>query len=167
MIVDLHMNSKHVLVIGGGNQATKKIQSLYGEGCTITAISPKFTTILQDMARAGHITIHAKEADTHVLREVNPDVVIAATDNHTLNRDIMKAAKGMGVMRYSVSDPLHSDYAHLAILKFKDLVRIAVSTNGKSPTMSKRIRTNIESNLTRIITDDIIHNIQNEERITH
>lgn len=160
MIVDLRMNSKHVLVIGGGEQATKRVSSIMDEGCTITVVSPKFSADILYMAEVGSITMHEREADTTILKEIHPDIVIAATDNPTLNHDIMKVAGEMGVMRYSVSDPLCSDYAHLAIVKFKDLAQIAVSTNGKSPAMAKRIRDNIKGSISDIVTLDIIDGIQ-------
>ena len=167
MIVDLHINSKNVLVIGGGEQATKRISSIIDEDCAITVVSPKFSASILDMAGDGSITIHQREATMATLQEMNPDIVIVATDNHTLNSDIMRVAKEMGIMRYSVSDPQCSDYAHLAIVKFRDLVQIAVSTNGKSPTMAKRIRNNIKDNISDIVTLDIIDGIHAGRLHTH
>lgn len=167
MIVDLHINSKNVLVIGGGAQATKRILSMIHEDCAITVVSPKFSASIMDMAEDGNITIHQREANAATLQETNPDIVIAATDNHTLNSDIMQAAKEMGIMRYSVSDPQCSDYAHLAIVKFRDLVQIAVSTNGKSPTMAKRIGNNIKDNISDIVTLDIMDGIRAGRLHTH
>lgn len=167
MIVDLHISSKNVLVIGGGEQATKRISSIIDENCAITVVSPKFSAGILDMAGDGNITIHQREANMATLQEMNPDIVIVATDNHTLNSDIMRVAKEMGIMRYSVSDPQCSDYAHLAIVKFRDLVQIAVSTNGKSPTMAKRIRNNIKDNISDIVTLDIIDGIHAGRLHTH
>lgn len=167
MIVDLRINSKHVLVIGGGKQATKRISAIINEDCAITIVSPKLSADILDMARTHNITIHQREADSAILKDVHPDIVIAATNNPTLNRNMMKAAGEMRIMRYSVSDPLCSDYAHLAIVKFRDLAQIAVSTNGQSPAMAKRIRDNIKGSISDIVTLDIIDGIRRGRPHTH
>ncbi len=151
MIVDLRLGSRNALVVGGGREATKRVAALAEEGCAITVVSPDISDAITEMAGGGRVTVVREAADTSILKRMDPDLVVAATDDHPLNRALMAEARRLRILRYSSSDPPCSDYAHLAQAEFGGMVRIAVSTGGRSPAAAMRIR-----DIVRRVMDDAI-----------
>ena len=163
MIVDLKLSEKSALVVGGGRQATKKAAAMAKEGCCITVASMRCSNTMEQMARDGVVDILRQDVgDDSILDAVQTDVVVAATDNMPLNRMIAKSARKRGIISYSVSDPAESDYSHLAVAEIRGLIKVAVSTGGKSPSMAKTICCQIQKILEETISDEQIECIMSE-----
>lgn len=160
MIVDLRLGFRKVLVVGGGREATKKITSMAAEGCAITVVSPVISDTIADMAISGCVSVIQESADVAIVERIRPDMVVAATDDHLLNRALVIEAHRHRMLGYSSSDPEDSDYAHMAQTAFGDVVKVAVSTGGRSPAAAKRIRDEIKSVLTGIITPQMLQDIE-------
>ena len=164
MIVDLRLNSRSVLVVGGGGEATKRVSMMASEGCSITVASPAFSEAILEMAERGQVALRQEAVrDDAILDEVRPDVVVAATDDHRLNRVLASSARERGMIAYSSSDPGISDYAHLATMEFGGTVRVAVSTGGRSPIMARVIRDRAREALSGIVTDEVLDQIRVQE----
>lgn len=160
MIVDLRLDSKRILVVGGGREATKRVAAMAREDCAITVVSPVISETISEMARSGRITVIPDSADASILGRIHPDMVVAATDDRALNRALMAEAHRLRIWGYSSSDPQYSDYANLAQAEFGGMVRVAVSTGGRSPAMAGRIRDDIRNMLTRTITPQMLREIE-------
>jgi precorrin-2 dehydrogenase/sirohydrochlorin ferrochelatase len=76
------------------------------------------------------------------------DVLVAVTNDHDLNRGLVRCAKAAGCMVYAIDNPAISDFMFPAIAKIGE-VKIAVSTSGKSPTMARVLRQRIEKMITK------------------
>ncbi len=143
MMVDLRIDSKSALVIGGGKQATRKAIMMAKEGCHVTIASPVYSDDIMSMAKDGQVELmQGNVSDESVLDRVRPDLLVAATSNHKLNRLLVNDAKTRGIISYSASDPDISDYAHVAVAE-RNGVRVAVSTGGRSPVAARDIRDRI------------------------
>lgn len=95
-----------------------------------------------------------------------PDMVITTTNNYKLNQEIIKTAKEQKIMVYSSDNPESSDFANLGIIDIEGVVRIAVSTGGKSPAMAKKLKEQIGRNVKKMVSvEDICQiKIQNSAR---
>ena len=164
MIVDLRLDSKRVLVVGGGREATKRVAAMAGEDCTITVVSPALSDAILGMADSGRITAVRERADASVVERMRPDVVVAATDDHPLNRSLMAEARHRRILGYSSSDPQCSDFAHLAQAEFGGMVRVAVSTGGRSPAAAKLIRDEIRRAMEGVVTPRLLQDIESRGR---
>lgn len=164
MIVDLRLDSKRVLVVGGGREATKRVAAMAGESCSITVVSPVLSDAILGMAESGRVTAVRERADASVVARVHPDVVVAATDDHPLNRSLVAEARRRRILGYSSSDPQCSDYAHLAQAEFGGVVRVAVSTGGRSPAAAKLIRDEIRRAMEGVITPSLLQDIESRGR---
>jgi siroheme synthase-like protein len=164
MIVDLRLDSKRVLVVGGGREATKRVTAMGKENCAITVVSPVLSDVILEMAESGRITAVRERAGVSIVERMHPDVVVAATDDHPLNRSLVTEARRRRILGYSSSDPQCSDYAHLAQAEFDGAVRVAVSTGGKSPAAAKIIRDEIRRAMGGIITPRLLQNIEERGR---
>lgn len=159
MIINLNIHNKKILVIGGGDQAVKRIQNIINEGCKITVISDKVKPYIEKLSRDKKITLLKQQIhDVKLLTIHNPDLIITTTNNHKLNQDVINYAKDNKIMIYSSDDPKSSDYANLSIIH-KDTVQIAIYTHGKSPMMAKKLSSKIK----KIISDKDINYIKIQE----
>lgn len=141
MIVDLLLEGKAVLVIGGGVQATRRVTDMIREGCSITVVSEQFTDIIANMASDGRIVVLSRSIlDDTILDEIHPDIVVATTDDDTLNSIIVRGGKERGMISYSASNAQESDYHHLAVADINDTFKIAISTGGASPAAARAVR---------------------------
>lgn len=86
----------------------------------------------------------------------NHQLVIAATADNVLNREIYRAAKAKNILINVADTPELCDF-YLGSIVTKGDLKIAISTNGKSPTLSKRIREFFEDILPDNINDLILH----------
>jgi precorrin-2 dehydrogenase / sirohydrochlorin ferrochelatase len=151
LLIDLKLEGKIIIVIGGGLEAYRKTGSFVDSGATIWVISKEFSKDINKLAEAKKVALiktEVKDAKTFV-HSLNPkpDIFLAVTDNAKLNLELVKAAKHVGCMVYSVDNPALSDFILPAVARIGD-VKIAVSTSGKSPAMARVLRERIEKLVT-------------------
>jgi precorrin-2 dehydrogenase/sirohydrochlorin ferrochelatase len=161
MIVDLNLQDKKIIIIGGGKEAQKRINSLIKQGCNITVISDSVNSQINKLSKAKKITLKKQKiSDTKFLSEIKPDLVITTTDDKKINQKIVRDAKKKKIMAYSSDNPDESDFSNPAIIDFDKMVQIAIFTGGKSPAMSKKIKEKSEKVLKKIITKEDIAQIK-------
>lgn len=159
MIVDLRLADRLVVVVGGGREGDRKVRTLLGEGCQITVFSESVTPGLQRLAEQGNITLKSGLVSDGFLDGLDPYMVMAATDDHTLNRKIVEQARALGCVCYAADDPETGDFAHPSTFMLKGGVRVAVSTGGQSPAMAMRISARTQSVLANLVTDEDVGQI--------
>jgi precorrin-2 dehydrogenase/sirohydrochlorin ferrochelatase len=151
LLIDLKLEGKTIIVVGGGSEAYRKTQSFVDSGATIWVISKQFSTGVQELVASKKVALVKTEIqDAKAFVESlnpKPDLLLAITDNSKLNLELVNAAKSFGCMVYSVDDPSLSDFILPAVAKVGD-VKIAVSTSGKSPAVAKELRERIEKMIT-------------------
>jgi len=151
LFMDFKVDGKTVVVIGGGFEGCRKIQNFLGSTAKITVVSANFSEGITALAEQGKIQLYQtqiKDAQAFVDHLTpKPDMLLAVTDDSELNVKLVRAAKNVGCIVYCVSDPSLSDFILPAIARVGP-VRIAVSTGGKSPAVSKALRQRIEQLVT-------------------
>ena len=151
MLIDLKLDGKTVMVIGGGREAYRKTQNFVDSGAKIWVISRSFSSEMQKLCEDKKVALlktEIQDAKTFVSSlNPKPDVLLAVTDEPALNCELVKAAKACGSMVYSVDNPAQSDFILPAVAKVGD-VKVAVSTSGKSPAMARVLRQRIEKLVT-------------------
>ena len=159
MFIDLKLDGKTIIVVGGGSEGYQKTQSFVDCGAKIWVISKAFSSGIQKMGEEKKVALLKTEIqDAKVfVASLNPkpDMLLAVTDDPKLNLELIKAAKSVGTIVYSVDNQALSDFILPAVAKVGD-VKIAVSTSGKSPAMAKLLRERIE----KIITPQDLLEIQ-------
>ena len=166
MIIDLNLQGKMILVIGGGNEALKRVNSLMGQNCNVIVIGKKINSDIKKMSKEKKIKLKNQNIqNTKFLDELKPYMVIVATDDNSLNQKIIKAAKKRKIIAYSSDNPDESDFANPSIINFENAIKIAIFTGGKSPAMSKKLREKSEKIFKKIITKEDINQIQIQEKI--
>jgi len=161
MIVDLNLHDKTVIVIGGGNEAQKRINSLIKQGCEILVISDCVNSQISKLVKAKKIKLKKQKIqDTKFISKLKPNMIITTTNNKNLNQKIINSAKRSKIIVYSSDNPEDSDFSNPAIIDFENMIQIAIFTGGRSPAMSKKIRIQSEKIFKKIITKEDIAQIK-------
>lgn len=157
MIVDLNLKGNLVIVVGGGQEGLKKVNSLLTQDCKILVISDKINTKLSNFIKQNKIDFkETKLENAGFLSKYNPFLVMATTDDRELNRKIVQQAKKRKCYVYAADDPEVSDFAHPSIINIENTVQIAISTGGRSPAMARKLKLRAEKVFKKIIkTNDI------------
>jgi precorrin-2 dehydrogenase / sirohydrochlorin ferrochelatase len=165
LIVDLNLVDKHVMVIGGGTEGSRKIRGLLGQNCKITVISNRLNRYLRNLEKQGKIEIvKTKLKDASILDNYkNQFLVLAATSDRSLNRKLVEKGRSMGSFVYAADDPQFSDFSYASVINIEGILQVAISTYGKSPIMARKLRIKLERILNRIIRKSDIENTKLQE----
>ena len=139
-----NLHNRKCIVVGGGTVAERKVVSLLLSGGVVTLISPQATPFLESLAKVGQIVWHSRQ-----FRAGDTDgmfLVCAATDFPEINSSVFEDAYNRnGIRLVNVVDVIPECTFAAASVVVCDDVSISISTSGKSPAMSRRIREYLES----------------------
>ncbi len=142
--VFLNISHRRCIVVGGGRVALRKARVLLEHGADVTVISPALCHELAGLAEGGEIGALTREYQAGDLK--NAFVAIAATDNSTVNRRVVAEARRRAVLVNVVDDAENSDFIVPSYMR-RGEITVAVSTNGKSPALARKIRLRLEREL--------------------
>jgi len=140
----LKLASRRVVVVGAGNIALDKIQSLLQSEALVEVIAPEALPEIQALAAAGKVTWHRGEFDPANLH--GAFLIIAATNTPAVNHAVYSAAVERGILCNAVDDPPNCDFYFSSVVRRGDL-QIAISTAGESPALAQRLRREIDEQL--------------------
>jgi siroheme synthase-like protein len=132
-------------VIGGGRVAERKAKILLRFDALVRLISPKVTQTLIRLAEKGKIEIIKRKYEEGDLK--GAVLVFAATNKEEINRRIRKEAEKRHIPVNVVDNPDLCDFVVPSIVK-KGPIVIAISTSGTLPLLSKKLRKEIQKNIT-------------------
>ncbi len=138
----LDIDGRPCVVIGGGAVAERKLRSLLDGGAKVTVISPGVTPGIDELYRAGRITLHRRLYEDGDLK--GHLLAYSATNRRGVNRTVEGEAKREGVLLNVVDDPGLCDFITPALVQ-RGALLLAVSTSGKSPAMARRVREKLEA----------------------
>lgn len=139
----LDLVNKPVLVVGGGEVASRKVEALLKAGADVTIVSPSLVDFLDKLAQ---------EQQVHwIQRFYSSDLVTksfiqvwATTDNPELNHQVYKDAKELGILVNVVDDKPYCDFITPSMIN-RGRIQIAISSGGASPVLIRNIREKLES----------------------
>lgn len=146
-----------IIIVGGGMVGTEKLSFILknSPNANITVVAKEISEEIRMMVDGRRSTVLIEKAFESSDLE-NKQLVIAATADKCLNEAIYLAAKQKGILINVADTPELCDF-YLGSIVTKGDLKIAISTNGKSPTLSKRIREFFEDILPDNINDLILH----------
>jgi len=138
--VFVKLNQLRTLLIGGGNIGLEKLTAIINNSyqADITIVAENINPAIIDLIGAHpSVKIKQKRYDATDLNEV--DIVFVATGDNVLNEQIRTEAHEKGLLINVADKPELCDFYLGSIVQKGDL-KIAISTNGKSPTIAKRLK---------------------------
>ena len=140
----LKIASRPCIVIGAGNLAESKIDSLRAAHAKVTVIAPEARPSIIDLAAGGEIEWKQREYVDGDLTD--QFLVVAATNQPAVNRAVYREAIEKNVLCNAVDDPPFCDFYFPSVVRRGDL-QIAISTGGASPALAQRLRKEINAQL--------------------
>jgi precorrin-2 dehydrogenase/sirohydrochlorin ferrochelatase len=154
----LKAHELNILLVGGGFVGTEKLEFLLksSPNAQVTAVSKAFNPEFLELAElAETVTLIEDVYDEKYLG--GKHIVIAATNDKAVNRQIRNESKERFLLVNVADTPELCDF-YLGGIVTKGNLKIAISTNGKSPTAAKRIRQLLEEVLPDEL-DDLLENL--------
>lgn len=139
MFVKLH--GRLVVIVGGGEIAAGKIESLLKAGAKVRLVAPEIHLSLAAAVRTRKIEWVPREFSASDLDGAS--LVIAATSAPGVNASVFREAEARGIFCNAVDDIENCHFYYGSIVQRGDL-QIAISTNGKSPALAQRLRQELE-----------------------
>jgi len=168
MIVDLNLIGKRALVIGGGNESSRKVEALLSQQCKIFVVAEKAEQSIKNYADEGKVSLDLRKIENvDFLKDYKQlDLILATTDDPDINREILVVGKKKyGCYVYAADDPQVSDFSHPSVININDTVQVAISTGGRSPLMGKSIRQDLEPLIKKSISDLILMQINLQDQL--
>lgn len=140
----LKLAARPCVVVGAGNIAESKIESLLIAEASVTVIAPEALPRVRAWAEAGELLWHQRAfraGDTS-----GAFLVVAGTATAAVNRAVYTEANAANILCNAVDDPPFCDYYFPSVVRRGDL-QIAISTAGESPALAQRLRKEINAQL--------------------
>jgi siroheme synthase-like protein len=136
----LKLNDLHTVLIGAGNVGLEKLTAILSNSplARVTVVAKMFSPEVHALAAEyeGVTVIQKSFIDTDL---DNADIVVAATNDNELNAYIRDSAHERKLLVNVADQPALCDFYLGSIVQKGDL-KVAISTNGKSPTIAKRLK---------------------------
>lgn len=145
--VFLKLEALNTLLVGGGNVGLEKLTALLknSPSARVTVVAGVINPDVRQLA-ASHPTVRIVERNFRRWDLRNKDVVILATDDKALHQRIRKIARRKNMLVNVADTPELCDF-YLGSVVTKGHLKIGISTNGKSPTIAKRLREYFEETI--------------------
>ncbi|MEC7263360.1 MAG: bifunctional precorrin-2 dehydrogenase/sirohydrochlorin ferrochelatase [Bacteroidota bacterium] len=159
----LKVSQLNVLIVGGGNVGLEKLSFLLksSPNAQVQMVAKEFLKETEELAQKHTVEMVQAAYQKEYLDRKH--LVIACTDNPQVNEEVYHDCRERSILVNVADNPPFCDF-YMGGIVTKGNVKVAISTNGKSPTTAKRLRQFFEDVLPDNI-DDLVQNL-NEYRKT-
>ncbi|MBO0323875.1 bifunctional precorrin-2 dehydrogenase/sirohydrochlorin ferrochelatase [Muricauda sp. CAU 1633] len=153
----LKVSNLNVLIVGGGNVGLEKLTFLLksSPNAQVQMVAPEFLQDTLDLAQKHSVEITKAEYRKEFLK--GKHIVVACTDKVEVNEQVYHDCRERSILVNVADNPPYCDF-YMGGIVTKGNVKVAISTNGKSPTTAKRLRQFFEDVLPENI-DDLVKNL--------
>lgn len=141
--LNLDINKKSCVVIGGGEVALRKIRGLLAAGANVKVISPEICAGVEELFQRGEISLTRKKFSEELLSD--EIILIAATNNPEVNQYAAQVAQAKKIL-VNVVNETGGNFNVPSTIRRGELL-LTISTGGNSPAFSKFIRQMLEAEL--------------------
>jgi siroheme synthase-like protein len=156
----LKLDQIQTLIVGGGNVGLEKLNAIINNcpSANITLVSPYIKPEIVELASMHtNIKLQFKKFEWDDLND--KQLVICATDQPLLHEQIQKIARRRQILINVADTPTLCDFYLSSIVQKGDL-KIAISTNGKSPTFAKRLKEVLDDSLDGENINELLHQLE-------
>lgn len=135
------LQNKPILVVGGGDIATRKIHLLQRSGCQIKVVAPEINDAIASNPRCQCLQRRFEPTDVQGMA-----LVVSATDQAEVNQFVADSARDAGVLVNVVDTPELCDVIFPSIVD-RDPLIIGITSSGQAPVLARSIRAKLESTI--------------------
>ncbi|OWV01010.1 NAD(P)-dependent oxidoreductase [Fibrobacter sp. UWR2] len=146
--IELNLEGRNVLVVGGGRIALRKVRTLLPTGARITVVAPQFDPEF-DALKFGEgadpsasITLKNRPYEPLDLRGIF--MVFICTDHPAVNAQVSNDARARRILVNNACDYLDGDFIVPARMDFGENIAVTVSTQGRAPSLAKKLKQHIQ-----------------------
>lgn len=154
------------IIIGGGEVASRKVQTLVKAGAQVRVIAPAAGVDIAKLAQRGTIEVEAREATTE---ESFPEgaFVVLATDNSALNEALAERARSQNCMVCRVDQHEGNDFIFPAVID-RSPILVSISSRGTSPALTRHLKQRLEAFLPQEYRQlgELVENLREEVKKT-
>jgi len=140
--VVLDLTGRPCLVVGGGTVALRKVAGLVEAGARVTVVSPSLTPALLRLAAEAPLRWQPREYAQGDAAGFT--LVMVATDDRAVNAAVAAECRERGIWVNCADDPARCDFILPSVLR-RGAVTVAVSTGGRSPTLARLLREDLDA----------------------
>lgn len=146
----VRLAGRPVLVVGAGRIATRRIERLLAAGARVTVVAPAVDARVRDWAETSALVLHERCFEP---RDVaGQALVFAITDQPKVNASVAERARLAGILVQRADDATDSDFLLPAIVQ-RGALQIAISSDGRAPTLARILRSRLDAWLPRAYGD--------------
>lgn len=143
----MDISNMKILTVGGGRIAFRRVKTLLAFANDITVAAPEICPEMNELVQAGHIMWMENTYSADMLEGAG--MVLAATDNHEVNRKIvadcreLEKKENRRILVNTADDKALCDFYFPSIVQKEEIV-IGINSGGKNPGKVSRTRKQIE-----------------------
>ena len=155
----LRLESLETLIVGGGHVGSEQLSAILknSPSASVTLVARTIQEPIRELANS-HPRVKLYERNFKLWDLWDKDIVLLATDNRSLHESIRNFARTKRILVNVADTPDLCDF-YLGSVVTRGNLKIGVSTNGKSPTISKRMREYLEEAIPEE-TNELLENMQ-------
>ncbi len=161
----LKLEQLQLLIVGAGNVGYEKLHFILknSPNAQITVLADWISPAVEQLVVAHPRQIRFWHKSFEAQDVAGFDLVIAATNIEVVNHAVWQAAKAAQILVNVADTPKLCDF-YLGSIVSKGNLKIAISTNGKSPTFAKRLRQLLEESISEDIdfTLELLQSFRNQ-----
>ena len=149
--VEVNLEGKNVLVVGGGRIALRKVKTLLPTGARITVVAPQFDPAFSLVSRpfgrprAGFSSLVLISRPYEPLDLRGIFMVFICTDQPAVNAQVSNDARARRILVNNACDYLDGDFIVPARMDFGENIAVTVSTQGRAPSLAKKLKQKIQT----------------------
>jgi precorrin-2 dehydrogenase/sirohydrochlorin ferrochelatase len=145
--IELNLDGRNVLVVGGGRIALRKVKTLLPTGARITVVAPQFdpefSHVIANGTEQSMVTMFSRPYATDDLRGIF--MVFICTDKPDVNAQVSNDAHARRILVNNACDYLDGDFIVPARMDFGENIAVTVSTQGRAPSLAKKLKQKVQT----------------------
>jgi len=160
--IELNLEGRNVLVVGGGRIALRKVKTLIPTGARITVVAPQFDPEFNALCRHSERSEESSQFSNSASAELSLSItlkqrpyepldlrgifmVFICTDQPAVNAQVSNDARARRILVNNACDYLDGDFIVPARMDFGENIAVTVSTQGRAPSLAKKLKQKIQS----------------------
>jgi precorrin-2 dehydrogenase/sirohydrochlorin ferrochelatase len=140
----LDLEGRTCVIVGGGAIAARKVDRLLDAGAYVTVISPTLLPMLDFLAEDQKISVQQVAYKSGMLADLRPTLVFAATDDASVNQQVVEEARSLGILVNAAQEQGERDFMNMASVQ-RGEITVAISLGGASPALVAHLQHRIDS----------------------
>lgn len=139
--MEMNLEGRNVLVVGGGSIALRKVKTLLPTGARIKVVSPQFAPEFAEISSPNCTLVQHPYEPADLMGVF---LAFICTDKPAVNAQVSNDARARRILVNNACDYLDGDFIVPARMDFGENIAVTVSTQGRTPALAKKLKQKIQ-----------------------